>query len=68
MGNQDTESRPARVSERTAVRCWRRTQFLALGFTPREAEVLTKAPVDVGLVRKLVAADCPLETVRRIVL
>ena len=68
MGDQDTENRPTRVSERSAVRCWRRTQFLALGFTPREAEVLTKAPVDVALVRRLVAADCPLETVRRIVL
>lgn len=68
MGDQDTENRPTRVTERSAVRCWRRTQFLALGFTPREAEALTKAPVDVALVRRLVAADCPLETVRRIVL
>ena len=68
MGEQDAEQKATRVPERAAVRRWRRTQFLALGFTPREAEVLTKAPVDVALVRKLVAADCPLETVRRIVL
>ena len=68
MGEQDAEKRPTRAPERSDVRCWRRTQFLALGFTPREAEILTKAPVDVGLVRKLVASDCPLETVRRIVL
>lgn len=68
MGEQGAEKRPTPVPERAAVRRWRRTQFLALGFTPREAEVLTKAPVDVALVRKLVAADCPLETVRRIVL
>jgi hypothetical protein len=50
------------------VRRWRRAQFLALGFTPKEAEALTKAPVDLGLVRNLVASGCPLETVRRIVL
>ena len=54
--------------EETMVRRWRRTQFLALGFTPKEAEGLTKAPVDLGLVRNLVASGCPLETVRRIVL
>lgn len=68
MGGLEAEKWPARVPERTAVKRWRRNQFLALGFTPREADVLTKAPVDVTLVRKLVAADCPLETVRRIVL
>lgn len=68
MGEQDAGKKPTRAPEGSAVRCWRRTQFLALGFTPREAEILTKAPVDVGLVRKLVASDCPLETVRRIVL
>jgi hypothetical protein len=54
--------------EETAVRRWRRAQFLGLGFTPKEAEALTKAPVDLGLVRSLVASGCPLETVRRIVL
>lgn len=68
MGEQGAEKRPKQVPERTAVRHWRRTQFLALGFTPKEAEVLMKAPVDVAQVRKLVAADCPLDTVRRIVL
>jgi hypothetical protein len=55
-------------AEETSVRRWRRAQFLALGFTPKEAEALTKAPVDLGLVRNLVASGCPLETVRRIVL
>ena len=55
-------------AEETAVRCWRRAQFLALGFTPKEAEAPTKAPVDLGLVRNLVSSGCPLETVRRIVL
>jgi len=56
------------LAEETAVRRWRRAQFLALGFTPQEAEALTKAPVDLGLVRNLVSSGCPLETVRRIVL
>jgi hypothetical protein len=55
-------------AEETSVLRWRRAQFLALGFTPKEAEALTKAPVDLGLVRNLVASGCPLETVRRIVL
>jgi hypothetical protein len=55
-------------TEDTAVRRWRRAQLLGLGFTPKEAEALTKAPVDLGLVRNLVASGCPLETVRRIVL
>jgi hypothetical protein len=54
--------------DETSVLRWRRAQFLALGFTPKEAEALTKAPVDLGLVRNLVASGCPLETVRRIVL
>ena len=56
------------LADETAVRTWRRAQFLALGFTPKEAEALTKAPVDLGLVRSLVSSGCPLETVRRIVL
>jgi hypothetical protein len=56
------------LAEETAVRSWRRAQFLAMGFTPKEAEALTKAPVDLGLVRNLVSSGCPLETVRRIVL
>jgi hypothetical protein len=56
------------LTEETAVRRWRRAQFLALGFTPKEAEALVKAPADLGLARNLVASGCPLETVRRIVL
>jgi hypothetical protein len=56
------------LAEETPVRSWRRAQFLALGFTPKEAEALAKAPVDLGLVRTLVSSGCPLETVRRIVL
>ncbi|HSK16779.1 MAG TPA: hypothetical protein VK915_11500 [Gaiellaceae bacterium] len=62
------ERRKKVLAEETAVRRWRRGQFLALGFAPPEAEALTKAPVDLALVRKLVSAGCPLETVWRIVL
>ena len=36
------------LAEETSVLRWRRAQFLALGFTQRDAEVLTKAPVDLG--------------------
>jgi hypothetical protein len=55
-------------TEPAAVRTWRRNQFLALGFTPREAELMAKSSVDLGEVRKLLAAGCPPETARRIVL
>lgn len=54
--------------ELTQVRQWRRTQFIALGFTPQDASALAKAPVDLSEVRRLVEAGCPLETARRIVL
>jgi hypothetical protein len=56
------------LPEDELVRRWRRGQFLALGFTPREAAALTRARVDLGEVRRLVALGCPLETARRIVL
>jgi hypothetical protein len=56
------------LPEEEVVRRWRRLQFLALGFTPREAALMTKASVDLGEVRRLVARGCPLETARRIVL
>lgn len=68
MAEQGTETRPKRVPEKTIVRQWRRKQFLALGFTPNEAETLTRAPVDTAQVRHLVGAGCPLDLVPRIVL
>lgn len=68
MGEQGTETRPKRLPERTVIRQWRRKQFLALGFTPKEAETLTRAPVDIAQVRHLVVAGCPLDLVPRIVL
>ena len=68
MAEQGIETRPKRLPERTVVRQWRQKQFLALGFTPKEAETLTRAPVDTAQVRHLVAAGCPLDLVPRIVL
>jgi len=56
------------LSELRAIRRWRRDQLLALGFSPKDATALTKAPVDLGEVRKLLGAGCPPETARRILL
>jgi hypothetical protein len=50
------------------VRRWRRSQFIALGFSASDASALTKAPVDLAEVRRLVGAGCPHEVARRIVL
>jgi hypothetical protein len=67
MGDR-VEVRRSGLPEATQVRRWRRSQFLALGFSVSDASALTKAPVDLGEVRRLVAAGCPHEVVRRIVL
>jgi hypothetical protein len=67
MGDR-IEARRKGLPEATRVRRWRRAQFLALGFSPTDASTLTKAPVDLGEVRRLVASGCPLEVARRIVL
>jgi hypothetical protein len=67
MGDR-IELRRSGLPEATRVRRWRRTQLLALGFTASDANALTKAPVDLGEVRRLVAAGCPHEVVRRILL
>jgi hypothetical protein len=56
------------LPEVTLVRRWRKSQFLALGFTPQDAAALANAPVDLGEVRRLLEAGCPPETARRIVL
>lgn len=67
MGDR-VEVRRSGLSEATRVRRWRRSQLLALGFSKRDASELTKARVDLGEVRRLVAAGCTHEIVRRIVL
>jgi hypothetical protein len=67
MGDRIEVQRPG-LPEATRVRRWRRAQLLALGFSASDANALTKAPVDLGEVRRLVAAGCPHEVVRRILL
>jgi len=67
MGDR-VEVRRSGLPEATRVRRWRKSQFLALGFSASDANALTKAPVDLGEVRRLVAAGCPHEVARRIVL
>lgn len=67
MGERVAANRDG-LPEATRVRRWRRSQFIALGFSPTEASLLTKAAVDLGEMRRLLAAGCPRETARRIVL
>lgn len=56
------------TAEEVQIRRWRRRQFLTLGFSLPEAQRLTAAPVDLGAMRKLLAAGCPRETAKRILL
>jgi hypothetical protein len=61
----------APVADETAVevqqvRRWRREQFHELGFTLSEAYLLADTPVDLGDVRRLIAAGCPRQTAARI--
>jgi hypothetical protein len=65
--SENAEQERAVLSEESQILRWRRAQFVALGFTLREAQALTKAPVDLGLMRTLIGAGCPPETARRIV-
>ncbi len=67
MSESAEQERPV-LSEEARIHRWRRAQFIALGFTLREAQALTKAPVDLGEMRTLIGAGCPPETARRIVL
>ena len=67
MGER-AEAKRSGLPEETRVRRWRRSQFIALGFNASDASALTKAPVDLAEVRRLVAAGCPHEVARRIVL
>jgi hypothetical protein len=67
MSTSAEQERPV-LSEQARILRWRRAQFLALGFSLREAQALTKAPVDLGKMRTLIEAGCPLDTARRIVL
>jgi hypothetical protein len=62
-----TEQRErGRRDEERLVRRWRREQFVAMGFSPTEARRLTGTAVDLGEMRRLITAGCPLDTARRI--
>ena len=67
MGER-AEAKRSGLAEETKVRRWRRSQFIALGFSANDASALTKAPVDLAEVRRLVTAGCPHDVARRIVL
>lgn len=68
MSPEIREQRYDRTAEEVLVRTWRRRQFLALGFSLRQAQRLTRAPVDLGETRRLIALGCPPETAQRILL
>jgi hypothetical protein len=59
---------PPGLPEQARVKRWRRSQLIALGFSPNDASALTRAPVDLAEARRLVAAGCPHEVARRILL
>jgi hypothetical protein len=66
---QGTDQRgQERLDEQRLVRGWRQEQFAALGFPPAEVRRLAAARVDLGDMRRLIGAGCPLETARRILL
>jgi hypothetical protein len=68
MSKETEEWKRARPDEDALVRRWRREQFLAMGFAPGEARRLTALAIDLGDMRRLLAAGCPPETARRILL
>jgi hypothetical protein len=67
MGDR-VEVRRSGLPEAAKVRRWRKSQLIALGFTASDVNALTKAPVDLGEARKLVASGCPHDVARRILL
>jgi hypothetical protein len=50
------------------VRRWRREQLLDMGFSLADARALAEAPVELGVVRELLARGCPHGTAPRILL
>lgn len=56
------------LDEQRRIRRWRREQFVTMGFSPAEARRLTTASVDLGDMRRLLRAGCPLDTARHILL
>jgi hypothetical protein len=68
MEKETKERTRSRPDEDVLVQRWRREQFLAMGFAPVEARRLTALAVDLGEMRRLLAAGCSLETATRILL
>jgi hypothetical protein len=58
----------AEGQERLLVRRWRFEQFVELGFTESDSATLAETHVDLSLVRRMMAAGCPVETAYRILL
>jgi hypothetical protein len=56
----------AEAQERLLVRRWRFEQFVELGFTESDSATLAEAHVDLSLVRRMMAAGCPVDTAYRI--
>jgi hypothetical protein len=63
MGEADER---VEAEERMIVRRWRFEQFVELGFTETDSATLADAHVDLSLVRRMVAAGCPVEVAYRI--
>ena len=58
----------AEGKERMLVRRWRFEQFVELGFTESDSATLAETHVDLSVVRRMMAAGCPVETASRILL
>jgi hypothetical protein len=56
------------AEERMIVRRWRFEQFIELGFTEADSATLAETHVDLSLVRRMMAAGCPVEIASRILL
>jgi hypothetical protein len=56
------------AEERMIVRRWRFEQFIELGFTENDSATLAETHVDLSLVRRMMAAGCPVEIASRILL
>jgi hypothetical protein len=65
MGETDER---VEAEERMIVRRWRFEQFIELGFTETDSAALAEAQVDLSLVRRMMAAGCPVEIAYRILL
>jgi hypothetical protein len=58
----------ADAEERMIVRRWRFEQFIELGFTENDSATLAETHVDLSLVRRMMAAGCPVEIASRILI